>query len=246
MITEDLRQFIESTLLVLAALLPIVNPLGVAPVYLAKTVDLTPDEHAYLSRRVAINCFVLLLASLLVGAYVLDFFGLSVPIIQVAGGLVVCSLAWSLLNQPDEPLEWVHEAAKTLTRPDLRTRAFYPLTMPLAVGPGSISVAITIGANQSQSVRSLIVNSAAHAVGILIVSIALFVVLRYADTIVRRLGPTGTAVLLRLSAFILLCIGVQITWNGASTLFRTLAFHRGGGRGFIDCIARRCRGGFLS
>jgi multiple antibiotic resistance protein len=223
-ITEDLRQFIESTLLVLAALLPIVNPLGVAPVYLAKTVDLTPDEHAYLSRRVAINCFVLLLASLLVGAYVLDFFGLSVPIIQVAGGLVVCSLAWSLLNQPDEPLEWVHEAAKPLTRPDLRTRAFYPLTMPLAVGPGSISVAITIGANQSQSVRSLIVNSAAHTAGILIVSISLFVVLRYADTIVRRLGPTGTAVLLRLSAFILLCIGVQITWNGASTLFRTLAF----------------------
>jgi multiple antibiotic resistance protein len=224
LIAEDLRQFIETTLLVLAALLPIVNPLGVAPVYLAKTVDLTPAEHADLSRRVAINCFMLLLASLLVGAYVLDFFGLSVPIIQVAGGLVVCSLAWSLLNQPDEPLEWVHEAAKPLTRPDLRTRAFYPLTMPLAVGPGSISVAITIGANQSQSVRSLIVNSAAHAVGILIVSIALFVVLRYADTIVRRLGPTGTAVLLRLSAFILLCIGVQITWNGVSALWRTLAF----------------------
>ena len=165
MIAEDLRQFIESTLLALAALLPIVNPLGAAPVYLAKTVDLTPAEHADLSRRVAINCFLLLLASLLIGAYVLDFFDLSVPVVQVAGGLVVCSLAWSLLNQPDEPIEWVHEAAKPLTRPDLRTRAFYPLTMPLTVGPGSISVAITIGANQSQSVRSLIVNSAAHAVG---------------------------------------------------------------------------------
>jgi len=223
-IAEDLRQFIESTLLALAALLPIVNPLGAAPVYLAKTVDLTPTEHADLSRRVAINCFLLLLASLLVGAYVLDFFGLSVPIVQVAGGLVVCSLAWSLLNQPDEPVEWVHEAAKPLTRPDLRTRAFYPLTMPLTVGPGSLSVAITIGANQSQSVRSLIVNSAAHATGILIVSIAVFVVLRYADTIMRRLGPTGTAVLMRLSAFILLCIGVQITWNGVSALWRTLAF----------------------
>ena len=224
MIAEDLRQFIESTLLALAALLPIVNPLGAAPVYLAKTVDLTPTEHADLSRRVAINCFLLLLASLLVGTYVLDFFGLSVPIVQVAGGLVVCSLAWSLLNQPDEPVEWVHEAAKPLTRPDLRTRAFYPLTMPLTVGPGSLSVAITIGANQSQSVRSLIVNSAAHATGILIVSIAVFVVLRYADTIMRRLGPTGTAVLMRLSAFILLCIGVQITWNGVSALWRTLAF----------------------
>ena len=218
MIADDFRQFIESTLLAVAALLPIVNPLGAAPVYLAKTVDLTPDEHADLSRRVAINCFMLLLASLLVGAYVLDFFGLSVPVVQVAGGLVVCSLAWSLLNEPDEPIEWVHEAAKPLTRPDLRTRAFYPLTMPLTVGPGSISVALTIGANQAQGVRSLIVNSAAHTVGIFIVAACLFVVLRYADTIIRRLGPTGSAVLLRLSAFILLCIGVQICWNGIHAL----------------------------
>ena len=107
----------------LAALLPIVNPLGAAPVYLAKTVDLTPAEHADLARRVAINCFMLLLASLLVGAYVLDFFGLSVPIVQVAGGLVVCSLAWSLLHQPDEPIEWVHEAAEALSRARTCARA---------------------------------------------------------------------------------------------------------------------------
>ena len=201
---------------------PIVNPLGAAPVYLAKTVDLTPAEHADLSRRVAINCFLLLLASLLIGAYVLDFFGLSVPVVQVAGGIVVCSLAWSLLNQPDEPIEWVHDAAKAIARPDLRTRAFYPLTMPLIVGPGSISVAITIGANQSQSVRSLIVNSTAHIASMLVVAVAIFFSLRYADAIIRRLGPTGTAVMLRLSAFILLCIGVQILWNGLSALWRTL------------------------
>ena len=219
---DDLRQFVESMLLSLAALLPIVNPLGAAPVYLAKTVDLSPAEHADLSRRVAINCFLLLLASLLIGAYVLDFFGLSVPVVQVAGGLVVCSLAWSLLNQPDEPIEWVHDAAKAIARPDLRTRAFYPLTMPLIVGPGSISVAITIGANQSQSVRSLIVNSTAHIASMLIVAIAIFFSLRYADAIIRRLGPTGTAVMLRLSAIILLCIGVQILWNGLSALWRTL------------------------
>ena len=209
-------------LLSLAALLPIVNPLGAAPVYLAKTVDLTPGEHKELSGRVAINSFMLLLASLFVGGYVLDFFGLSVPIVQVAGGLVVCSLAWSLLNQPDEPIEWVHDAAKPISHPDLRTRAFYPLTMPLIVGPGSISVAITIGANQSQSVRPLIVNSAAHITSMLIVALAVFVSLRYADRIIRRLGPTATAVLLRLSAFILLCIGVQIVWNGVSALWKTM------------------------
>ncbi|HEX6138539.1 MAG TPA: MarC family protein [Casimicrobiaceae bacterium] len=223
--TQDLRQFLESILLVVAALLPIVNPLGAAPVYLAKTVDLNAAEHADLARRVAINCFVLLLASLLIGAHVLDFFGLSVPIVQLAGGLVVCSLAWSLLNQPDEPLEWVHDAAKPLARrPDLQMRAFYPLTMPLTVGPGSISVAITIGANQSShGVATVIVDSLAHLTGVLVVALSIFVTLRYAERILRRLGPTGTAVLLRLSAFILLCIGVQIMWNGVSALWRTLA-----------------------
>jgi multiple antibiotic resistance protein len=219
---DDLRQFLETMLLALATLLPIVNPLGAAPVYLAKTIDLTTTEHADLARRVAVNCFLVMVASLLIGAYVLDFFGLSVPVVQVGGGLLVCSLAWSLLHQPDEPLEWVHDAANTIRRPDLRTRAFYPLTMPLIVGPGSISVAITLGANQSHGFRPLIVDSLAHATGALLVAIAIFVTLRYAEPILRRFGATGTAVLLRMSAFILLCIGVQIIWNGGSALVRGL------------------------
>ena len=223
MITDDLRQFLESMLLALAALLPIVNPLGAAPVYLAKTIDLTPVEHADLARRVAVNGFLLLLASLLIGAYVLEFFGISVPIVQVAGGLLVCSLAWTLLHQPDEPLEWVQDAAMPVKRPNLQTRAFYPLTMPLIVGPGSISVAITLGANQAHGLHPLLVQSVAHAVGVLLVAITIFVTLRYAEPILRRFGATGTAVLLRMSAFILLCIGVQIIWNGASALWRTFA-----------------------
>jgi len=221
-IADDLRLFLESMLLGLATLLPIVNPLGAAPVYLAKTIDLTAQEHADLARRVAINCFAVLLASLLVGAYVLDFFGISVPIVQVAGGLLVCSLAWSLLHQPDEPLEWAHDAANPIRPPDLRARAFYPLTMPLIVGPGSISVAITLGANHARGFRPLIVGSLAHAAGALLVAVAIFVTLRYAEPILRRFGATGTAVLLRMSAFILLCIGVQIIWNGASSLARAL------------------------
>ena len=222
-IADDFRQFLEAMLLALATLLPIVNPLGAAPVYLAKTVGLTRADHADLARRVAVNCFLLLLASLLIGAYVLDFFGISVPIVQVAGGLVVCSLAWSLLHQPDEPLEWVHDVAHSIRRPDLKTRAFYPLTMPLIVGPGSISVAITIGANESQGFGSLIVDSLAHAAAAFLVALAIFVTLRYAEPILRRIGPTGTAVLLRMSAFILLCIGVQIIWNGGAVLVHGLS-----------------------
>src|SRR4051794_32813839 len=134
----DLRQFIETLALAVAALLPIVNPLGGAPIYLANTVDLTSAQHGELATRVARNCGLLLLASLLLGAYVLEFFGLSIPVVQVAGGLVVCSIAWSLLHAPDETPAVQNDVRQEVTSVALRRRAFYPLTMPLTIGPGSI------------------------------------------------------------------------------------------------------------
>ena len=96
--TGDLRQFVEGLLLVIAALLPIVNPFGGAPVFLAMTADCTAALRATLAQKIAVNAFVLLLASLFIGTYVLEFFGLSVPIVQVAGGIVVCANAWELLR----------------------------------------------------------------------------------------------------------------------------------------------------
>lgn len=216
----DLRLFVETMLVAAAALLPIVNPLGGAPIYLANTVDLTSEQHDDLARRVARNCALLLLGSLLLGTYVLDFFGLSIPIVQVAGGLVVCSIAWSLLQAPDAAPSLQDEARRLVSAADLRRRAFYPLTMPLTVGPGSISVAIALGAHQAQGVRSTIAVSLGQVGAVVIVAATIFLCYRYADPILRRLGDVGTAVLLRMSAFILLCIGVQILWNGVSALLR--------------------------
>jgi multiple antibiotic resistance protein len=199
-------------LLAIGALLPIVDPLGGAPIYLAMTIGLTSEERARMSKSIAINSFLLLIASALIGAYVLDFFGVSIPSVQVAGGIVVCMIAWSLLNSPNSPpaIERHHPE----TPDDLRQRAFYPMTMPLTVGPGSISVAITLGANPPPGFRPLLITALAHALGILIVALSVFLCYRYAEWIMRRLGPTGTSVVVRLTAFITLCIGVQICWNG--------------------------------
>ena len=211
------RQIIEGVLLVFAALLPIVNPFGGAPVFLALTADCTPELRKRLATRVAVNAFLLLFGSVFVGSYVLDFFGLSVPIVQVAGGLIVCGLGWDLLRQgatvPAPSLAPDQGAAY------IAARAFYPLTLPLTVGPGTISVAITLGANHSPSVRALLVNGAAQLLGVTLMAITILLCYRYADRLLRLLGTTGTSVLVRLSAFILLCIGVQIFWNGASALF---------------------------
>ncbi len=217
--TVDLRHFVEGFLLVIAALLPIVNPFGGAPVFLAMTADCTAELRATLAQKIAVNAFILLLASLFVGTYVLEFFGLSVPIVQVAGGIVVCVNAWELLRaETAAPIIPASAPASA----EIATRAFYPLTLPLTVGPGTISVAITIGAHHPQSVRSMVMHGAADVIGAALIAATVFVCYRYADRMLRVLGETGTSVLIRLSAFILLCIGVQIFWTGASALLATL------------------------
>jgi multiple antibiotic resistance protein len=219
----ELRQIIEGVLLVFAALLPIVNPFGGAPVFLAMTADCTPELRRALATRVAMNAFVLLFCSVFAGTYVLDFFGLSVPVVQVGGGLIVCALGWDLLRQEST----APSPAPVGGMPDIATRAFYPLTLPLTVGPGTISVAITLGANHSGSVRTLFVNGASELIGVTLIAATILVCYRYADAMLRALGATGTSVLVRLSAFILLCIGVQIFWNGASALVASLPVGRG-------------------
>jgi multiple antibiotic resistance protein len=217
-VIDYLAHFVNTVLLAVGALLPIIDPLGGAPIYLAMTAGLRPEHRGPIAKAVAVNSFFLLLASVLVGAYVLDFFGLSIPAVQVAGGMVVCAIAWSLLNRPDSPATLSRTTEPATVADDLKRRAFYPLTMPLTVGPGSMSVALTLGANPAQGWRAAVITAIAHALGILIVSVAVYFCYRYADRIVNRLGPTGTSVAVRLSAFILLCIGVQITWNGVRAL----------------------------
>jgi multiple antibiotic resistance protein len=213
--------FVHIVLLAIGALLPIVDPLGGALIYRHLTAGLPREAQPALARLVAFDSFVLLLGSALIGAYVLDFFGVSIPAVQVAGGIVVCALSWPLLTGPDTPEAATRTSAAQAAAAEWRPRAFYPLTLPLTVGPGSISVALALGANPDRSVRALLITAAAHALGILVVALLIYVCYRYADVILRRLGATGAAVLTRLSAFILLAIGVQIAWNGISALLAT-------------------------
>ena len=216
MLLEHIHYFAGIVFIAVAALLPIIDPFGGAPIYLAMTSGLSPEERARTAKLVALNSFMLLIASILVGAYVLDFFGVSIPAVQVAGGVVVCALAWSLLNGPIAPE--ISASASPATPDSLTQRAFYPLTMPLTVGPGSISVAITLGANPPRDLRALLTTTLAHVVGVLITVIAIYLCYRYADRLVRRLGKTGTNIMIRLTAFILLAIGTQIIWNGARSM----------------------------
>jgi multiple antibiotic resistance protein len=145
-----LLQAVKTTLLLLSALFPIVNPLGGSLIFLALTGDYTPPERRLLSQRIAMNSFVLLVASGLVGTHILTFFGISLPIVQVGGGLIVVAAGWDMLNRTDDDDDRGSSVHHDVDPKDIYRRAFYPFTLPLTVGPGSISVAITLGANTAR------------------------------------------------------------------------------------------------
>ena len=210
----------NAVLFTLAALLPIVNPLGSAPIFLSMTADLPAAARRKLAIAVGRNSFLLLTAAMFIGTYVLRIFGVSLPIVRVAGGLLVTANGWRLLNDQEttntnpHPVEaWEREVAR---------RAFYPLTFPLTVGPGSISIAITLGARAPIGGGRTMGELVAALVGVLIVSVTVFLSYRFASKLIAYLGETGTAVFLRLSSFILLCIGVAIIWSGVVDLVQPL------------------------
>jgi multiple antibiotic resistance protein len=210
---------INSFLLVYAALFSIVNPVSGAPVFLNLTRRFSRRVRHALAGRVALNGFVLLLGSLFVGSHVLEFFGLTLPVVRVAGGLVVTSAGWTLLNQETEPRAATAETAGA-EQPD----AFYPLTLPLTVGPGSITVAITLGSQRPQvtGLGELALIACGAVAGIIAIALTIYVCYRFAERLEYVLGKTGTNVMLRLSAFILVCIGIQICWTGISALVTSL------------------------
>jgi multiple antibiotic resistance protein len=205
--------------LVFSALFPIVDPLSGSPIFLALTRNVPPGTRKKLSWQVTLNSFILMVTSYFLGSHVLDFFGVSLPAVQVGGGLVVCALGWALLMQKDGDRNGASEAVQSES---IFRRAFYPLTLPLTVGPGSISVAVTVGANTTHNygVQVSIILAAVLAMGLIAASI--FLCYGFADWLARILGETGTIIVIRLAAFLLLCIGVQIVWNGMDALLESV------------------------
>jgi multiple antibiotic resistance protein len=216
MFWTDLSQLAGAILLMVGALLPVVNPLGDAPIFLAMTPGCDELTRADLAKRIAFYSFCLLLGAMLLGSFVLLMFGLSIPVVQVAGGAVVCALGWKLLTDNPKPadvvLDAVHANAIALGR------AFAPLTMPLTIDAGVVSVAITVGANHAHSFQHAMIQLLASGIGAGIIALCILLAYRYAQRGGKRIGHTGMMVVVRLSAFIMVCIGVGISWNGIKSL----------------------------
>jgi len=224
---EEIDQVLlwTSFLLAFSALLPIINPIGSALIFLGLVGDAPPAVFRSLARRIAINNIIFLAVIELIGSAILRFFGISLPIVQVAGGLVISSIGWSLLNQKDADASAQNkqEEADACNDSDtkaLEQKAFYPFTFPITSGPGTLVVTLTLSAHASHT--RLLDYGLSHGglfLAIVVISVICYFCYAYAPRLTRSISPGTVHGILRVMAFIVLSIGVQIAWNGLSALY---------------------------
>ena len=221
-------------LLAFSALLPIINPVGSALIFLGLVGDAPPTVFKSLARRIAINNIIFLAVIELIGSLILRFFGISLPIIQLAGGLVITSIGWQLLNQKDAEANTAQKQeakqeeaeANDSTTKALQAKTFYPFTFPITSGPGTLVVTLTLSAHTTRTtLLDYGLSRGGVFLAIVVISLLCYFCYAYAPRLTRAISPGTVHGILRVMAFIVLSIGVQIMWNGFITLYSQLPPH---------------------
>ncbi len=215
-------------LITFSVLLPLINPLGSALVFLGLVGDAAPKVLRSLAWRIAINNIVFLAVFEVLGAAILKFFGISLPIVQLSGGMVVAAMGWNVLNERSAGAESRNKEQETGQSGEPDTRhleegVFYPYTFPVTSGPGTLVALLTVTAHISD--KDLTHNILAHLavfLAIVVLSVLCYFCYAYAPRITKVIPPSTAHGILRVIAFILLCIGIQIAWNGLSALIATI------------------------
>ena len=205
--------------LAFSALLPVINPIGSALIFLGVVGDAPTDLFRDLARRVAVSTVLFLLIIELVGATLLSFFGISLPVVQLAGGFVLAGMGWGLLNNQDGTKATKQDAADSSVGGRLEGKVFYPLTFPITAGPGCIVVMLTLSAHASRT--AVLPNILAHigiAIAVVALSVSVYMCYTYAPKITQKVAPQTAQGILRVIAFVLMCIGVQIAVNGLQAM----------------------------
>jgi multiple antibiotic resistance protein len=212
-----------------SALLPLINPVGSALIFLGLVGAAPIETYRALARRIAINTVIFFAVIELIGSSLLGFFGISLPIMQVSGGVVIAMIGWSLLNQkdsapnPEKTEAGVVPAVTQAEIDSLREKAFYPFTFPITAGPGCIVVMLTLSVHATQPhLSETVLSHVGLFISAIVLSGLIYLCYAYAPRIARSISPSTAHGILRVVAFILLCIGVQIAWNGLSELLKPL------------------------
>lgn len=216
MFESELANLYAATIMVFAALVPVLNPFGGAMFFLTLTNGVDPHVRGAMANRVGLYSLIVLLVCLFAGNIILNFFGISIGVLRMAGGIVLFSAGWQALNAPAQ--DDGAPAGQPKSARGLSTMAFYPFTLPLTTGPGAISVAVALGATPNEDFGQL----AGTVIGIALSTLLVWVCYRYCDRITRAVGAAGADALARIFSFILICLGVSTFWTGFTELWLQL------------------------
>lgn len=215
---DTLSLFVHAVPLVFAAIFPVLNPIGSAILVLPFTTGVDTPTRRLIARKVAFYTFVVLTTVLFVGSHLLAFFGISIPVVQATGGLLLASMGWKRLTAEDQTDSDKAGASRPVAA-SLMDQTFYPFTFPMTVGPGSVAVTLTLSAHMVQdSFYRTLVSQGGALVGFFGLAATVYLSFAYTVSLLKRIGPSGTRVILRLMSFLILCIGAQISWSGIHAL----------------------------
>jgi len=204
---------------VLIGLFSLINPLGALTVYLTLTQDYKEDQKLQTLKKTCIYIFLICIVSYYIGVYILNFFGISIPALRLAGGLVIFRSGWQLLNVTHK------KELRNSIREDSNQRediSFSPLAMPLLAGPGSMSFLITLFSNRSEQWSFAIMQDGFAILAVLIVVIALYFIFKYAPRLIKYTGQSGILALSKIMGFIVIGIGVQMIINSLVLFSKSL------------------------
>jgi len=228
---EHLPQYFQYFLTIIPvtymALFQVVNPIGSGILFLNLTPNASNALRRKLALKVAFNSCIVLLITLLVGVYVLNMFGITVPIVQICGGMLIVSMGWRSINNDNhastevDKKHYLNEELNHET--EYENQAFYPMTFPFTIGPGSIAITLTISAESvNHGGGNNIIQYAGAIISILLIAVSIYICFSSADYIMGKLSQQIRRVIMKLLAFILLCIGGQIVFNGLGAYLHSL------------------------
>ncbi|HXB90739.1 MAG TPA: MarC family protein [Puia sp.] len=214
--------FLNTILIGFLSLFPAVNPVGSAFIVDPLLGGLSFPERKRAAKNIALYCFAICTVSALVGSWILRLFGLSIPIVQLAGGIMICRMGWMLLTSDDQVKNDKEKAQPTRQTANIDNILFYPIAFPMTTGAGTISVILTLSAHEDEhNILTHFLNLGSLVIAILLICILIYICYANTARIIHRLGPRGEQIVNRLSAFLVFCIGMQIGWSGIRALIKT-------------------------
>ena len=201
------------------ALFPAVNPVGSAFIVDPLLTGLNHTQRRAATKKIAFYCLIICTVSIIAGSYILKLFGISIPIVQLCGGIMICRMGWQLLTSEDG----IQKGNKETARPsgEVENILFYPISFPMTTGAGTISVLLTLSAHgEDTDMSKHLVKLGALFIAIILICILIYICYVNTPRLIKRLGPRGEQIVNKLSAFLVFCIGMQIASTGIRALLK--------------------------